>query len=54
MPKPTVNSYKEMEVVWMAAAALAAYFTGKGSGKSAPVTPADEPTAPEGAAGTPA
>jgi hypothetical protein len=43
MPKPTV--------VWMAVAALAAYFTGKGSGKSAP--PEAVPTMPEGPAGTP-
>lgn len=54
MHKPTVNSYKEMEVVWMAAAALAAYLTGKGSGKTAPVVSTDEPAAPQGAAGTPA
>ncbi len=49
IPKPTVNSYKEAEVVWMALAALAAYLTGKGSGKAGPVT-ADAPTAPEGSA----
>jgi hypothetical protein len=53
MPKPTVNSYKEMEVVWMAVAALAAYLTGKGSGKSVPTTTA-EGSVPEGTAGPPA
>jgi hypothetical protein len=51
MSKPTVNSYKEMEVVWMAAAALCAYFAGKGSGKAAPLMTND---VPDGAAGTPA
>jgi hypothetical protein len=51
MAKPTVNSYKEMEVVWMAAAALCAYFTAKGSGTASPIMKND---APEGATGTPA
>ena len=45
IPKPTVNSYKELVVVWMALAALAAYLTGKGSGKVGPV--AVEPNLPE-------
>lgn len=49
--KPTLDNYKEMEVVWMAVAALCAYFTGKGSGKAAPLV-TDE--TPENAAGTPA
>jgi hypothetical protein len=47
MPKPTVNSYKELEVVWMALAALAAYLTGKGSGTANPVV---VETAPDGTA----
>jgi hypothetical protein len=45
MQKPTVNSYKEMEVVWMAVAALAAYVTGKGSGKAPPAE--KNPAVPE-------
>lgn len=52
MPKPTVNSYKELEVVWMAVAALVAYLTGKGSGKAAPVVVTEESVPPTGAAGT--
>jgi hypothetical protein len=50
LPKPTVNSYKEMEVVWMAAAALCAYFAGKGSGQAAPLVTNETP---ETSAGTP-
>jgi hypothetical protein len=51
MPRPTASTYEDMNVIWMAAAALAAYFVGKGSGKSAPVI-ADEPIISEGTAGT--
>ncbi len=53
IPKPTVNSYKEAEVVWMVLAALAAYLTGKGSGKAGPVAsdaPTSDGTAHEGSA----
>lgn len=53
LPKPTVNTYEDINFVWMAVAALAAYLTGKGSGKSAPVVTTDE-SVPEGPAGTPA
>ena len=52
LPKPTVNDYKEMEVVWMAVASLAAYVIGKGSGKAPP--PESMPSAPEETSGTPA
>lgn len=50
MAKPTASSYKELEVVWMAVAALAAYLTGKGSGKPGPTTVDAEPSTPEGTA----
>ena len=50
LPKPTIQDYKEAEVVWMALAALIAYLTGKGSGKAGPM--AVTPTAPEETAGT--
>ncbi|MDZ4658296.1 MAG: hypothetical protein SH868_12025 [Bythopirellula sp.] len=46
LPKPNMNTYKELEVVWMAIAALAAYLTGKGSGKAGPVVV--ETDAPDG------
>ena len=53
MPKPTASTYEDINMVWMAVAALLAYFTGKGSGKTAPVVATDE-TVPQGTAGTPA
>ena len=47
MQRPTAGSVSELDMLWMGLAALAAYFTGKGSGKSAPVV---VETAPDGAA----
>lgn len=43
--KPKISTVTEIDMLWMGLAALAAYFTGKGSGKSAPI--AAEPT-PDG------
>ncbi len=51
LSQPSMNDYKEAEVVWMALAALAAYLTGKGSGKAGPTTV--EPMASEGTTSTP-
>lgn len=43
VPRPTADTYSDINMLWMAVAALAAYFTGKGSGKTAPVAVSDEP-----------
>ncbi len=48
MQRPTAGSVSELDdMLWMGLAALAAYFTGKGSGKTAPVV---VETTPDGAA----
>jgi hypothetical protein len=47
MQRPTAGSVSELDMLWMGLAALAAYFTGKGSGRAAPVV---VETAPDGTA----
>ncbi len=47
LPRPTAGTMSDLDMLWMGLAALAAYFTGKGSGKSAPVV---VETTPDGAA----